>query len=279
MNSFVRIFKSNNNNIIGAIHFAPLLGYADCPGEDKILQDALFDIDVLARGGVKAVIIENNYDVPHKERISDENKYLMIRIGKELRSKYQLIFGVSVLWNDYESAFIIAQAIGARFIRVPVFVDSVQTAYGRFMADASKVVGVRNRLNANKILILADIQVKHAQMIHPRSIVESAKEAIKYGADGLILTGSWTGDSPKLNDLIITRKAVGDFPILVGSGLDFKNAKKILKYANGAIVSTSIKEGKGSKKEMNIKNWVQRISFKRTERLMNIIHSDVGNML
>lgn len=268
MEKITKLFNKEHNIIIGALHFAPLLGYADSPGKDQILKDALADLDAFEKGGIDAIIIENNYDVPHIENISKENLNLVIEIGKVLKEKSKLPFGVSILWNDYRSAFIIAKAIGAKFIRVPVFVDSVRTSYGEFLASPKKVLEARQELDAEDILIFADIQVKHAEMLEPRPLVDSVNEAIRNGADGLIITGNWTGDSPKTTDLQIAREQASNFPIIAGSGVDKVNAKTILHFANAAIVSTSLKEGEQDSNEVNLMKWSQRVSQQKTSELV-----------
>lgn len=268
---FLECFKKNKNIIIGALHFAPLLGYPECPGEERILTDALADTAAFELGGADAIIIENNYDVPHLEQISPDNVELMIRLGHKIAEQTKLPLGVSVLWNDYSSAFTIAKAIGAKFIRVPVFVDDVKTSYGKFLADADKVIAERKRLGAEDIAICADIQVKHAEMITPRSMADSAKAAIAAGADALIITGKWTGDKPDMKELLEARQATGDFPIILGSGVDAANAAELLKVANAAIVSTSLKEGGVDTSEVNLKSWDKRINKQKVAELTRTI--------
>src|ERR1035437_8674532 len=99
-----KIFNKDKNIIIGAIHFAPLFGYKDFPGYEIILKNALEDLMVLQNGGVGGVIIENNYDIPHKILVDEETVKLMTRLGKEIKEKAKIPLGVSVLWNDYKSA-------------------------------------------------------------------------------------------------------------------------------------------------------------------------------
>ncbi len=271
MEKFKNIFGKEKNVIIGALHFDPLLGYNDHPGKQILKKHAICDLKALIGGGVDSIIIENNYDYPHKEKISAQNREYMVDLGKEISTDCPLPLGVSVLWNDYESAFYIAKKIGAKFIRVPVFVDDVETSYGKFLADADEVINARKAKSADDILIFADIHVKHATILNNRPIEESAKDAIKRGADALIVTGNWTGDSPDQEDLKKIQESIGQFPIIIGSGLNVKNAQSLLKYSSGAIVSTSIKEGHSRKKEVNIKSWQQRISREKTNKLMLVI--------
>ena len=267
-NSLSEIFNKDRNIIIGAIHFAPLLGYKDFPGYEVVLKNAIEDLGAFQSGGVDGVIIENNYDIPHKIFVEKETVELMTRLGKEIKKKIKVPIGVSVLWNDYKSALSIAKNIGAQFIRVPVFVDSVRTNYGDVFAEPKSVLEYRKDIGAENVAIFTDIHVKHAELLENKSIEESAQEAIKFGSDALIVTGKWTGDAPDLKDLEAVRNTVEGFPILVGSGADSSNVKKLLQYANGAIVSTSLKEGDVKENETNIKSWQQRIDKDKVKLFM-----------
>lgn len=231
-------------------------------------NNALKDLKTLESGGVDAVIIENNYDTPHKIFVGPETVNDMKFLGADVASSTKLTVGVSVLWNDYKAALSIAKTIKAKFIRIPVFVDKVKTNYGIVVGSPDDVLEYRKKIKAEDIALFVDIQVKHAELLNKRHIEESAMEAIKSGADALIVTGKWTGDAPELTKLMAVRKAVGDFPILIGSGTDEKNIKDLFKYANGAIVSTSLKEGSAKKGEINVKTWQQRINQTKVRKLI-----------
>jgi hypothetical protein len=256
------------NYIIGAIHFPPLPGYPNYPGFDVACKNALCDLYAFEKGGCNAVIIENNYDIPHKEKITVEAKNEMIRLGKIIRKNTKLPIGVSVLWNDYQSAFEIARSIGGEFIRIPVFVDDVKTSYGIMLAKADEIKIFRKENNMEDIKIFTDIHVKHAEIISTNKIKESALIAIAKGSDALIITGKWTGDAPKIEDLKEVREAVKDFLIICGSGVDKSNIHTLFKYANGAIVSTSLKDG-GEEDKINIKSYEARISETKITDLVN----------
>lgn len=267
------IFSTKHSKfIIGALHFLPLPGFLGHPGIEKVLEVALADLKAFEDGGVDAVIIENNYDQPHKINVGEETINAMSFLGKEIKKKTKLPIGVSVLWNDYAAAFSVAKEIGATFIRVPVFVDSVITDFGEIIADPEKVIDCRDQLEANDIMIMADVQVKHATMIESKSVSASVKLANDYDADAIIITGSKTGEPPKIGDLEIARKA-SKVPVIIGSGLDSSNAAVLLKSADGAIVSTSLKEGAISAEERNAKPYSLRIDAKKVKGLMKVAKS------
>lgn len=255
--------------IIGALHFSPLLGYDGFLGYDKILENALKDMDALAQGGADAVIIENNYDIPHTVNVGPNTISSMTYLGAELKRNSTLPMGVSVLWNDFRASLSIAKTIGACFIRVPVFVDAVRTDFGEIYATPADVIEYRRKLHGEDIAILADIQVKHAQMLKKIPISESARMAEHAHADAVIVTGSWTGIPPTIEDLDEVNHNT-NVPVLIGSGLDKDNANKLLKHADGAIVSTSIKEGiSDALSERNVKPYTARISKTKVKLLMD----------
>jgi len=267
-----KIFKKDKNIIIGAIHFPPLFGYKDFPGLDTALKNALDDLKAFEDGGVDGIIIENNYDVPHKIIVDKETIEMMIYLGKQIIKNTNIPIGVSVLWNDYKAALFIAKKIRAQFIRIPVFVDNVKTNYGEVLGCPKDVLKYRKKINAEGVAIFTDIHVKHAELLEKKIIESSAAEAIKSGSDALIVTGKWTAQAPILDDLIAVKNTAKDFPILIGSGIDKKNIKKLFEYVNGAIVSTSLKECGIVDDGANVKSWKQRIDKNKVQDLVRILN-------
>lgn len=263
----------NKNILIGAIHLPPLLGYSDFPGFEVAFQNAKTDLEAFQNGEFDAVIIENNYDIPHFENVPSSVIVSMTILCSQIKQIASIPVGISVLWNDYRTALSIAKTIGADFIRIPVFVDTVETNYGVMRGTPEDVIRFRKSIDAEDVLIFTDIHVKHAKLLSTQSITESALNAISKGSDGLIITGKWTGDSPSLDDIISVRKIVSDFPIIAGSGIDENNAKDILSIANGCIVSTSLKEGKVKDSEVNLKEYSQRTNKNKCLDLVKKVKS------
>jgi len=269
MNKLNKIFKKRKNIVIGAIHLPPLLGYPDFPGFEIALKNALKDLSALEKGGVDALIFENNYDIPHKAIVDSSVVASMMFLGEKIKKATKLPLGISVLWNDYQTALSLAKILDLQFIRVPVFIDKVKTNYGIIEGEAKKVIEYRKSIGAKNVALFTDIHVKHAKLLSKNNIVASAKNAIKNKTDAIIVTGEWTGQSPDLNELEKVRKAIGSFPVLIGSGVDKSNIKDLFEYANGTIVSTSLKKGIKNKKEVNIKSYQQRIDRKKARQLID----------
>lgn len=262
------IFGTEKNIIIGAIHLPPSPGYEGCVDLAEAQQNALWDLHAFQDGGATAVIFENNYDIPHTEEISEEARDFMEKIGTTLLQEARIPVGVSVLWNDYRSALTISKKIGLRFIRIPVFVDTVRTQYGTFSGSPQEVLDFRKEIGAENIALFTDIHVKHAEILSNSPLIESGKEAIRQGSDALIITGKWTGDAPDLEELSSLRHSVGEFPILCGSGVDHSNIAALFRYANGAIVSTALKDQSHEEHAINIRPYDSRIIKDKVKKLM-----------
>lgn len=273
MNKLKKIFKKDKNIIIGAIHFPPLLGYANFPGFEMALKNALKDLAAFEKGGVDGIIFENNYDIPHKTFVDSSVVASMTYLGEQIKKATKLPLGVSILWNDYYTALSIAKILNLQFIRIPVFVDKVKTDYGIIRGRAKKIIKYRKAINAENVALFTDIHVKHAKLLSKNNIIASAKLAVKNHSDAIIVTGKWTGQSPSLEELKLLRNSIGSFPILVGSGTDKNNIKSLLKYADGAIVSTSLKSGDEVHGEVNIKFYNQRTDKEKVKCLVKKLNS------
>ncbi len=229
---------------IGMIHLCPMIGYEGYPGYKEVERKMLKDARTLVEAGFEVIMLENNYDMPHYEKATAETAAMMAVLAKKLREEVRVVLGVDVLWNDYRTAFSICASTGASFIRVPAFVDTVMTSYGLMEARGGEVMAYRKRYGLENVLVIADVQVKHSEMVEKdKPLEKSVKEAVRTGAEGIIVTGKWTGNPPTEDDLAKVRAVSGEVMVLVGSGSDSSNIETLLRYANGAIVGTAIKEG------------------------------------
>jgi predicted TIM-barrel enzyme len=110
-------------------------------------------------------------------------------------------------------------------------------------ARPAEIIAYRRKLKAEHVAVLADIQVKYSELLEEKSLATSARQAVAGGAAAVIVTGTATGDMPALTDLQEAREAVGDFPVLVGSGTTPANVTELFQYADGAIIGTALKSG------------------------------------
>ena len=245
MGRFQQLFNSVKP-IIGVIHLPPLPGYPTSPGLDAVIEKALGDLDALEAGGIDGVLVENEEDRPHRVEAAPETIAAMTRIARELvKAARHATVGVEILLNDPWASLAVARMAGASFVRTDYFVDAMERPeYGGAMKiDPVGVLAYRERITAEGILILADIQVKYARMIEERPLRESARLARRHRADAIVVTGLITADPPDVPAIREAKAGAEDCPVLIGSGLDPENAASLMSVADGAIVGTSLKTG------------------------------------
>jgi membrane complex biogenesis BtpA family protein len=159
----------------------------------------------------------------------------------ELRQVVALPLGVNVLRSDALSALAVAAATGARFVRVNVHVGAVVTDQGLLQSGAYDSLRYRRLLGLD-IKILADVHAKHGMPLAPIPIEQEARDCVSRGlADGLVVSGTATGEPTSIEDLERVRRAAGAVPLLVGSGATEDTAARLLSVADGLIVGTALK--------------------------------------
>jgi hypothetical protein len=136
-----------------------------------------------------------------------------------------------------------AAACGASFIRVNVLVGSAWTDQGLIHSRAASLLRYRRSLYGvdSGPKIYADIHVKHAVPAGHIDISMVAVEAVeRSGADGIIVTGTRTGESTSVEDIESVRRVVQRHPIWVGSGVNHQNISAIQNLCDGAIIGTAL---------------------------------------
>ncbi len=230
--------------VIGMVHLLPLPGTPAFNDDlDKVRQQAIDDALTIEKSGFTAIMIENMGDVPYKVNMELEQITAMAVIAGAIRSATSVPLGIDCAFSDYRAALAIAKAVGAAFVRIPVFVDTVIFADGIVYPCARDALAYRKKIDVEDIQILADIQVKHTYMVNGRITLEdSAKMAEANGADAIVVTGTLTGVAAS-NDDLMRIKALVNIPVYVGSGVNQENIHEQLSIVDGLIVGSSIKPG------------------------------------
>jgi uncharacterized protein len=229
--------------IIGVVHLLPLPTSARWGGSlSAIIDRAEQEAVALASGGVNSIIVENFFDAPFpKSRVDPAVISAMTIIVSRLRELVSIPIGINVLRNDSLSAMAIASCTGAAFIRVNVLSGVMATDQGLIEGCAHELLRYRRELGSD-VKIIADVLVKHAQPLSSSDITTAVHETIDRGlADAVILSGVATGNPPSLEDLKQAKEAAGSTPIIIGSGADYRNISNLIQFADGVIVSSSLK--------------------------------------
>jgi len=230
--------------IIAVVYLPPLPGYPDHPGLFETLELVYQQVSILEKHQIAGVLLENENDRPYRLLATPEIIASMTYITSKVVEKFKHIkVGVEYLLNDPKASLAIAHVSGAQFIRTDYFVDrmSREEYGGEMYINPVELINYRMKLSATNLKIFTDIQVKYAKMLDPKkSLSDSAKQARSHHSSAVVISGNETGIAPDLSELKKLKENIADFPILIGSGLNPSNAKQLFRYADGAIVGTSL---------------------------------------
>ena len=235
----------NRPALIGMIHVGALPG---TPRSSKPVGDlanmAVGEAKVLADGGVDAIMLENMHDMPFmNRRVGPEIVAAMTAICAAVRQAVSLPLGVQVLAGANCEAIAVAQAAACQFVRCEGFIFSHVADEGLMAeADAGPLLRYRKMVGAQDIAIIADVKKKHSShaVTEDIDLAETAKAACWFGADGVIVTGTATGEPTRPQDVAAVAKAV-DRPVFVGSGVTPENVTTLAAHADALIVGSYLK--------------------------------------
>lgn len=226
--------------VAGVLHLPPLPGAPACEGSFQAVVDhALRDAEALLAGGIRSVVVENFGDAPFfATTVPPHVSAMMSVIGARIRADFESL-GINVLRNDGHAALGVAAATQADFVRINVFTGSAWTDQGLIQGQAAELTRYRSLLRQEDTAIMADVRVKHAVPAGTSCIETLAREATgRGGADGLIVTGSGTGEPTAMDDVRRVKDVVREKPVWVGSGATPETISEIRELADGVIVGT-----------------------------------------
>src|SRR5215212_5479938 len=161
--------------VIGMLHLPPLPGAPQYSIDARTLaqiRDAVLrDADALVDGGVHGLMLENFGDVPfYPGRVPAHTVAAMTAIATDVRRRFDLPLGINVLRNDGVSALGIAAAVEAEYVRVNVLCGARLADQGIIQGIAHDLLRERAMLNAHRVKIFADVDVKHSAPLAPTTI-------------------------------------------------------------------------------------------------------------
>ena len=224
----------------------PLPGSPLYDGDDqRIIDEALADLDIYKQAGVNSILLENDHDLPYIQPPLDEKAIaLMTAISKEARKRFNGPIGIQMLEAANITSLEIAAEADFDYIRVEAFVFAHVGGSGIINGSAGKILRRRKELKAEHIKVFADVKKKHGShsLTIDLDIADEILQAELFLADGVIVTSQFTGLSPDKNDLI-KAKAATKLPVLIGSGMNVNNITDYLPLADGFIVGSYFRKG------------------------------------
>ena len=229
----------------------------------EIIGKALSDAHILVSEGIDAIMIENMHDRPYLNRsVGPEIVAGMTAIAAELKSKCKLPLGIQILAGANKQALAVALAAQLNFIRAEGFVFGHLADEGIMNSDAGELLRYRKQIGAEHIRVFTDIKKKHSShaISSDLSVAETAKAAAFFLSDGIIITGSSTGQPASVEDIKNVKKSV-TVPVIIGSGIDQYNIDGYWNFADAFIVGSSLKKDGKWENEVDpvrVKQFIQK---------------------
>ena len=239
-----QFFSRLRKPAIGMIHLRPSPGSAGYAGggSGPALEQALEDGRLLDAAGVDAILLQNTGDLPAMSDGGPETIAYMAAIGTLLRQELKTPFGINVLANGTESALAVAAAIGARFVRIKVYVGAVVGVGGIVQGSAQRAQDFMGRIDARQIEIAADVYDRTSRPLADTPVEDLAHFASFQGAaSALVVTGRSVDES--LEHLRRVKAVVNSVPIYAGGGTTAANIHQFLAVCDGVIVGNAVKTG------------------------------------
>ena len=237
---------SRPKTVIGVIHVGALPGTPRCSQSiAELVQLAREEAQVYRECGVDGVIIENMHDVPYlKGAVGPEIVAAMTLIGAAVKAECQLPVGIQILAGANIEAMAVAQAAGLDFIRAEGFAYAHVADEGIIEASAAKLLRYRKMIGAERVQVWTDVKKKHsAHAITADVSLGQTAETVEFmGAECVIVTGSVTGEAPKVAD-VQEAKSHCHLPVFLGSGISEENIDQFYNEADGFIIGSAFKAG------------------------------------
>jgi len=232
--------------IVGMIHVGALPGTprAAAPVAD-LVEKAVAEAQQYADAGVDGLLIENMHDVPYlRGTVGPEVVAGMTAVAVAVkRAQSALPLGVQILAACNREALAVALASGAEYARVENFAYAHVADEGLMAeAEAGPLLRYRRQIGAAHVGLIADVKKKHSShaLTADVSLEEAARTTEFFGADGIIVTGTATGQPAAVADAAAVRKAVR-IPVWIGSGTTPENLAELWPHVDVFVVGSYFK--------------------------------------
>ena len=212
--------------------------------EERIVRQAIADLEYYKATGVDSVILENDHDVPYiQPPICGEAIVTMTRVAREVRRGFDKPIGIQLLEAANDQALEIACNTDLDYLRVEGYCFAHVGGAGIIQASAGRLLRSRKALGCEHIKVFADVNKKHCAhaLTADLDLVEIIKQADLFMADGIVITGRFTGLEPEVEDLKKAKRST-KLPIVIGSGMTAENISRYFELADGFIVGSTFRK-------------------------------------
>lgn len=262
MSEFRDLLTHGKKPVIGMLHVPALPGtYQHKLSIPQIIDYVLAEAQIYASAGLDAVMLENMHDLPYlRGQAGPEIVASLTAVASAVKATYPLPCGLQVLAAANREALAIALATGMEFIRVENYIYSHVADEGIMNSCAGDLKRYQKQIGAENVLIFTDLQKKHSShaLTSDLDLATWAETAEFFLSDGLIITGTKTGEAPSDKDLKAIRHQT-ELPVIIGSGLSSANLAEFFPLADGFIIGSHFKQNG---------HWASPVSADRVRELV-----------
>jgi membrane complex biogenesis BtpA family protein len=209
----------------------------------RIIRNAIDDLEKYEAAGVDSVILENDHDLPYiQPPICEDAIRVMTRVAREVRKRFDKPIGIQILEAANEQALEVAYQADLDYLRVEGYCFAHVGGAGIIQGSAGKLLRLRKALGCEHISVFADVKKKHCAhaLTGDLDLADVIKQSEFFMADGIVITGQFTGVEPAVADLDTARKTT-KLPVIIGSGMTAANVKNYFSLADGFIVGSTFR--------------------------------------
>jgi membrane complex biogenesis BtpA family protein len=224
--------------LVGMVQF---LGFPHDPGGPvraiDTLDGATRDAEALLETGFQTLMLQNLANrSPWRHETIEEVAAFAALLGRLSERLPEVTWGLNLPCDDPEASIAIAQAAGAAFVRLKVWIGVMRRAEGTLEGCANAALAYRHRLRADEVALWTDVHDRTGTPIWPTRWCDGVAEARKAGATTLVVTGP--DPATTLTMLQEAHHATPEARLVVGGGATPETIRAFLQAADAVIVGT-----------------------------------------
>lgn len=223
------------------VHLFPLPGtpYYQ-PGDlQRSVDKARRDCAALCAGGADGCVIQTNdrvYTLGNEVDPARLVSYTTIvqEVAREAPPNFKI--GVQILWNALQASLAVAQFCGGSFIRTAVFVGATDSPAGIAKADPVGFEAYREKIGANGIKVVAEVQGMHYHNVDGKGVGEIAQEALQAGANAVEVADP----DEQINEQLVLciKEMKSNLPVFLGGHTNHENVVRRMRFCDGVFVGS-----------------------------------------
>ena len=253
--------------IIGMVHLGVMPGtpFYEEGSYEETLEQAVRDAKALDEGGATGCLVQTVDQVYPTKDVADYARtvgvaHIVRAIAQETGPDFQI--GVQIMTNSLQASAAVAKVSGGSFLRCFALVGQSLSPWGMIEANPIEFLHYRQRIHANHIKLIAEIDGIHFKWHgEQKPVAAIARAAVNAGADAVEVAHA--DEEANLRQIHDVKAAFPDLPVILGGHTNHENVARRLAKADGAFVGSAFEPG----------GWSSAIDKQLVREYMDIVQS------